>query len=148
MGFERGWRPGAAGRSSEPEGSRGAGACPFESEIVTSRSVGGIRQRSTFAALRRPAGRATVGPLRVSWVPPGPSDAFPLVGYAIGRRCGNAVRRNRLRRQLRVAVERAGVRPGSYLVVTDPAAIDLDFTQLASTVRSAMDSAARRGSRQ
>jgi ribonuclease P protein component len=113
---------------------------------VTSDPVGRIRQRSTFVALRRPAGRAVAGPLRVSWVPPQPADAFSLVGYAIGRRCGTAVRRNRLRRRLRAAVRQAQIAPGRYLVTAEPAASDLGFGELSSTVRSAMRSAAARGS--
>jgi ribonuclease P protein component len=114
---------------------------------VTSRLVGRIRQRSIFVALRRPAGRAASGPLRVSWVPPGASDPFPLVSYAIGRRCGNAVQRNRLRRRLRAAVSQSQVPPGSYLVIADPPAAGLGFGDLASTVGSAMSSAAARGTR-
>jgi ribonuclease P protein component len=113
---------------------------------VTSRHVGRIRQRSTFVALRRPAGRAASGPLRVSWVPADPSDPFPLVSYAIGRRCGNAVKRNRLRRRLRAAVGQSPIPPGRYLVIADQSAGDLGFSDLASTVVSAMNSAAR-GSR-
>jgi len=113
---------------------------------VTSRPVGRIRQRSTFVALRRPAGRSASGPLRVSWVPGDPSDPFPLVSYAIGRRCGNAVQRNRLRRRLRAVVGQCQIPPGSYLVIADRSAADLGFSDLASTVGSAMNSAAR-GSR-
>jgi ribonuclease P protein component len=115
---------------------------------VTSQFVGRIRQRGTFAALRRPAGRAAAGPVRVSWVPPQPADPFPLVSYAIGRRCGNAVQRNRLRRRLRAAVGQCQVPAGSYLVIAEPAAVDLGFGDLASTVGSAMSTAAARGTRQ
>jgi ribonuclease P protein component len=114
---------------------------------VSSRSVGRIRHRGTFVALRRPAGRATAGPLRVSWVPPLPSDPFPLVSYAIGKRCGNAVQRNRLRRRLRAAVDQTRLAPGSYLVIAQPPAVTLGFRDLASTVGSAMSSAATKGNR-
>jgi ribonuclease P protein component len=114
---------------------------------VTSRSVGRIRHRSSFVALRRPAGRAAVGPLRVSWVPPILSDPFPQVSYAIGRRCGNAVERNRLRRRLRAVVGQTQLAPGCYLVIADPPAVNLGFSDLASTVGSAMSSAAAKGTR-
>lgn len=47
-----------------------------------------------------------------------PSLEAPHVAYAIGRRAGNAVRRNRLRRQLRqiMAHREASLRPAWYLV--------------------------------
>lgn len=109
--------------------------------------VGRISRRDTFIALRKPAGRAVVGPLRVSWLPPDTDDRIPQVGYAIGRRCGKAVRRNRLRRRLREAVRLHPPVPGTYLVAADPVAGDLSFTDLVSTVGSAMSSAARKGTR-
>jgi ribonuclease P protein component len=112
-----------------------------------STSVGRIRHRSTFAALRKPAGRAAVGPVRVSWLPPAADDPFAQVGYAIGKRCGTAVERNLLRRRLREAVRQVSPGPGTYLVIPDPAARGLGFHELASTVGSAMSSAATKGTR-
>lgn len=100
-----------------------------------------------FVSLRRPAGRSSAGPLRVSWVAPSPTDPFPLVAYAIGRRCGTAVTRNRLRRRLRAAVGAAPPPPGRYLVAAGPEAVQLSFAELASAVGSAMTSAAAKGSR-
>ena len=60
-----------------------------------------VRSRGTFARLARarPVRRGAVWIRRVESVP-GP----PQVAYAIGRPLGNAVIRNRLRRQLRHAV--------------------------------------------
>ncbi len=112
-----------------------------------STSVGRIRHRAIFAQLRKPAGRAATGPVRVSWLPPAPESTFAQVGYAIGKRCGSAVERNRLRRRLREAVRQAGPAPGTYLVIPDPAASRLSLGELASTVGSAMSSAATKGTR-
>ena len=109
-------------------------------------AAGRIRDRSTFRALRRPAGRATRGLVRVSYVAPRDSDRerFARVGYAIDRRCGNAVARNRLRRRCREAARQASaeVPAGSYLVRPEPGALTLDYADLARAVREAMIAAA------
>jgi ribonuclease P protein component len=75
-----------------------------------------VRDRATFAALRE-GRRGHAGPLRVTWVP-GPDADPPRVAFAIGRRVGPAVARNRIRRQLRAVVNElaAGLAPGAYLV--------------------------------
>lgn len=130
---------GAPGQAAE------AAASPVGLSEVATRSAGRVRQRRAFVALRRPAGRAAAGPLRVNWVPDGAE--FPQVAYAIGRRCGGAVQRNRLRRRLRAAVAKAGAPPGYYLVTADRSAADLAFADLSRAVGSAMTSAAAKGSR-
>ena len=77
------------------------------------------------------------------------SDAFPQVGYAIGRRCGNAVTRNRLRRRLRAAARAVAVElpPGAYLVAAEPGACALPYAELAAALSGAMRAAARGRSR-
>lgn len=102
-----------------------------------------IRHRRVFAALRRPAGRAAAGPVHVRWVP---SDRpVAQVAYAVGRHCGPAVVRNRVRRRLRAAVATAGAPPGCYLVGAGHEVLDLEFSRLQTVVREAMTTAARRG---
>jgi ribonuclease P protein component len=114
---------------------------------VSSPPVGRIRRRTTFGALRHPAGRSARGPLRVAFVPPPSAEGskFAQVAYAIDRRCGGAVERNRLRRRLRAAVGHVAdeLEPGAYLVRTEPAAAELGPAELASTVCAAMTAAAR-----
>lgn len=69
---------------------------------------------------------------------------FPVVGYAIGRRHGGAVARNRLRRRLREAVRASGMelRPGAYLVRATAPAAEMRFDELCRTVRAAAQAAA------
>ena len=93
-----------------------------------------------FDALRRTRHRVRSGPLRVAWVPPaeGGGTGPPRVAYAIGRRVGPAVVRNRLRRRLRAAVAELGPAPGDYLVGCDPAAASLPFSELKALVSTAL----------
>jgi ribonuclease P protein component len=143
-----------AGRTSDPAGETTQGASsahglsPFVRTdlFMKGSAVGKISDRSTFRALGRPTGRAARGPVRVVFVP-GSTDAhaaFPQVGYAIGRRCGNAVHRNRLRRRFRAAVREAAgeVSPGSYLFRPSPEAAELPYPELVRSVREVMIAAA------
>ena len=78
------------------------------------------------------------GPLSVTFVPAG-VDGPPRVAYAIGRRVGGAVVRNRLRRRLRAAVrETPGLAPGAYLVGVSPGAEGLTYEDLKAQVTRAM----------
>ena len=101
---------------------------------MTNPAVGRIREHSTFRALRRRCGRASAGPIRVAYVPPlaAASATFPQVAYAIGRRHGNAVTRNRLRRRLRAAAAAVAeeVPTGAYLVTARPEAATLAYPEL------------------
>ena len=74
--------------------------------------------------------------------PGGQVPAQPCVAFAIGRRVGGAVVRNRLRRRLRdelAGLARAGRLPrGAYLIGLAPPAADLDGPTLRSHLRAAL----------
>jgi ribonuclease P protein component len=75
-----------------------------------------VRDRATFAALRS-GRRGHAGPIRVIWID-GAGGTPPRVAFAVGRRVGSAVARNRVRRQLRAAAAEiaADLAPGAYLI--------------------------------
>ena len=98
-----------------------------------------IRDRGTFASLAR-ARACRRDPVWVRRV--APTGPGPQVAYAVSRRVGNAVTRNRVRRRLRAALGQQGtvVRPDSaYLVGATPAAATASFAEL----RDALDDCLR-----
>jgi ribonuclease P protein component len=99
-----------------------------------------IQDRATFEALRRSERRARRGPVSVTYAA-GESPS-PRIAYAVGKRVGKAVVRNRLRRRLRAAVSGlTGLQPGAYLVAADPGAAGLSYEDLRTKVASAMTAA-------
>jgi ribonuclease P protein component len=73
----------------------------------------------------------------------GVSTDPPRVGFAVGRRVGGAVERNRLRRRLRaIAAEMAPqLEPGAYLIGAAPEAGALSYGDLKAIVAEALQSA-------
>jgi ribonuclease P protein component len=96
-----------------------------------------VERRETLQALRK-APRWRAGSISVSWVPAGAAEP-PRVAFAIGRRAGSAVVRNRLRRRLRALVRDAAprLRPGAYLISAGPSAAALNCNDLRSTLEKA-----------
>lgn len=96
-----------------------------------------VRGRAEFADLAR--ARRTVGePLDVRVVCRDSNDP-PRVAYAIGRRLGGAVQRNRLRRRLRGAVQDSAelLTAGcAYLIGARPEAHALSPSELRATLRA------------
>lgn len=80
--------------------------------------------------------------MRVTWVP-GQTDEPARVAFAIGRRVGGAVVRNRLRRRLRAIVVDAAPPPGAYLVSAAPEAALLPFPELKAQVTKALQATTR-----
>lgn len=69
---------------------------------------------------------------------PGVGDRDARVAYAVGRKVGGAVVRNRLRRRLREVVRATDPSPGAYLVSAGPGALRISFEELRMTVETAM----------
>jgi ribonuclease P protein component len=91
--------------------------------------------------LRRSGTRVRSGVVTVTHLPtPLTGDAPPRVAYAIGRRVGGAVERNRVRRRLRAAWRALATDPGTvpagaYLVSVHPRAVTSTFAQLHHDLR-------------
>lgn len=130
------WFPAPHVRPGRP--SRGEGAAPegpFPPVGLTWRLSG----RNAFARLRRSGTKGHSGPLTVVTTPT--STPRPRVAYAIGRRVGPAVRRNRIRRRLRAIVrsmELDGSLPmGDTLVIAAPGARNMSSRELEWHLRAA-----------
>jgi ribonuclease P protein component len=118
---------------------------------VPPRTVGRITSRATFAEVQRARARGACGPVRAVFAPvdeatPG---VFPQVGYAIGRRCGSAVVRNRLRRRARAVVrEQALSLPrGAFLLRLEPGASGLSAARFRHHVAEALHRAGEAANR-
>ena len=104
---------------------------------------GRVGDRRTHAALRRSRFRGRSGPVGVVWL--GDDAVPPRLAFALPRRLGTAVFRNRLRRRARAAFVAVAPPSGTYLVTVQPPAAEVPFSQLTGHVDSAL-SAARAGS--
>jgi ribonuclease P protein component len=97
-----------------------------------------VRTRRQFAQFASPTGRASSGPLRISYVA---GESSVGVAYAIGRHVGSAVVRNRLRRRLRALVDALEPTPptGFYLIRVGPEARLLSYEELQDHLRIAVE---------
>ncbi|GIU84637.1 MAG: hypothetical protein KatS3mg008_1412 [Acidimicrobiales bacterium] len=99
--------------------------------------VGRIGDRRTFRELAESGHRVRVGPVTVVYLH---RQTGPRVAYAVGRRVGSAVVRNKVRRRLREIVRRDAdlLESGAYLVVAHPRAAEASFEELSSSLRRAL----------
>jgi ribonuclease P protein component len=97
--------------------------------------IGRVRDRQLFDRLRTSGRRIRRGSLTVTYVTLDGEVDSPLVAFAIGRRFGPAVARNRARRRLREAFRQARASvgapiPAALLVQARPSVLDEPFTDL------------------
>ena len=121
-----------------------SGSAPVATAQGSPSSVGliwRIRDRRTFLELRRSGRRVRAGGLSLTFLadPPERHDP-PRVAYAISRRVGNAVVRNRVRRRMRALMPGLlGSAPGgAYLVVVQPSAAASSSEQLRGDLNRAL----------
>lgn len=83
--------------------------------------------------------------MTVTWVP-GDQALPPRVAFAIGRKAGGAVVRNRIRRRLRAIVREVEplLQPGAYLVGAGAEASSMPYGELKATVCEALGALERR----
>ena len=113
-------------------------------ERPSDRRLGPVRSRRTFEALwRTPPGRS--GPFTVRFLYRS-TWSRTEVAYAINRRVGNAVVRNRLRRRMRaIMAEQASSLPvGAYVVSTGPGGPKMGFDELKVAMSQALERATGR----
>jgi ribonuclease P protein component len=129
-----------AGRTSDHSCSQAQGPQQADGLSPFSAVTWRVTDRATFEALRHDGKRARSGSVSVVFLDDGGDRA--RVAYAVGRRVGGAVERNRLRRRLRSAVSviesEAGLSPGAYLVAPSRETSKLEYEELVSTVHRAV----------
>ena len=92
---------------------------------------GRVVSRRQFAEFAAPTGRGRSGPLRVVFVEHSDHESRD-VAYAIGRKVGIAVIRNRIRRRLRAAMDGLSPAPrnGLYLIKCGNGTGQLSYDEL------------------
>lgn len=112
---------------------------------VTVGGIGPVRSSRTFVALLRISCRGRSGPVSVSFVAR-PEWTRSEVAYALNRKVGGAVVRNRLRRRMRAILgeQAVGLPVGAYLVKSGPGGAALDFDELRMAMSRAVEQATSR----
>ena len=113
----------------------GAQVAAAQGPSQAERLIWRIRDRATFDRLGA-VRRRRRGPISMSFLPGDPSLP-PRVAYAVGRRVGPAVVRNRVRRRLRAATlaHRSELQPGGvYLFGAAPAAAAARYVEIAAAM--------------
>lgn len=106
--------------------------------------IQGISDRRTFARLRSDGFTVNARQLRARHLPADSADAPVRVAYAIPRKVGTAVSRNRIRRRIRgvleeCAAERRGLAAGATLFIVGRNVAELDAAGLRREVRDVLE---------
>jgi ribonuclease P protein component len=135
-----------ARRPRRAQGTPAEGPAPPGALTVGPRRTATISSRRTFEALGASGRRGGSGPVRLRYLADQAGDEVCRVAYAIPRRTGGAVVRNRLRRRLRAAVDQVAgeLAPGAYLISPDATAINMDFNELTECLRRSITAAGAR----
>jgi ribonuclease P protein component len=74
---------------------------------------------------------------------PGPGGP-PRLGLLVSKRCGSAVRRNRIKRRLRSVADEAELQPGiDYVIIATGQVAEVPYERLRGWLESALREAAR-----
>jgi ribonuclease P protein component len=123
---------------AQSSGTRGDSSPAQQGPLQPFRLIWRVRGQAAFQALAR-GKRRRAGNLEVRTAVLGTSAEPPRAAFAVGRSVGNAVTRNRVRRQLRSALrEHAGsLQPGAgYLVRATPGAATTSYADLSDALRA------------
>ena len=80
----------------------------------------------------------------MAWVAEGSGP--PRVAFAVGRRAGGAVARNRVRRRLREVARQSSLPSGDWMIGAGPGAASASFADLSGWVSAAVSSIVGRSS--
>jgi ribonuclease P protein component len=101
---------------------------------------GRVGSRRHFERLARTAHRGRGISLRVQYTDQSDSPEEVAVAFAISRRVGRAVARNRVRRRLRALMDELSPSqvPGSYLITCNIRAVAMSYDELRDDLRTAL----------
>jgi len=117
-------------------------------QVAARPAVWRITDRRAFARLRSDGARARGHAVSVTWAAPaGPGPGVPRIGFAVARRAGGAVVRNRVRRRLRAACRelagRGALPAGDYLLGAGGAAASVPWPELVTDLETTVERATR-----
>ncbi len=112
---------------------------PSRTDGLSPRVPGRVSTRRQFAEFSTPSGRGQSGLLRIVFVAH-PEQTSRDVAFAISRKVGNAVVRNRIRRRLRALMDDfyPALQPGLYLIKCANGCGQLSYDEIKHHLQSAL----------